>query len=186
MHCNKASCAIRYIPASNDWASVVAAELGTDIANVITNQSRKQPRFFLIDPSLNINGAGLPYTQTIAGSANLPISPRVMILSSVGRALPPISGVPSADFTNIWNAADGTVPSTPAFSSWAGSGDDLKVQRVNFLPLFVQLALSSLCFYNDERVFDRLDQLRSSSYVAPLSASTGTSFRIPFSLCIAV
>src|ERR1041385_64139 len=36
----------RYIPSATDWASNVAIELGVDIANVRTNQSRKQPRFF--------------------------------------------------------------------------------------------------------------------------------------------
>src|SRR5580765_4859035 len=48
-----------YIPSHTDWASTVATELGVDVVNVTTN-SRRQPRFFLIDPNLNINGGGLP------------------------------------------------------------------------------------------------------------------------------
>src|SRR5439155_24756186 len=112
-------------------------------------------RFFLIDPSLNINNTGvnqggtgapaLPYRQTNAGSINLPVSPRVLFLSSIGLELPAgiVNGVPTAaDFTNIWNSADGTVPSAPVFSGWTGVTDDLKVQRVDLSPLFVHLLLS--------------------------------------------
>src|SRR5437867_7195065 len=42
----------RYIPSASDWATNIAAELGADVANVNTNQARRQPRFFLIDPAL--------------------------------------------------------------------------------------------------------------------------------------
>ena len=145
----------RYIPSATDWASAVATELGVDIA-AVTNSPRQQPRFFLIDPALQIgvNGGGLPYTQNntgsvvtnSSGSITNPISPRVLILSSIGRALPGgiVSGVPTAaDFTNIWNSADGTVPTAaPVFAGWTGETNDLKVQRVDLSPLFVELQLS--------------------------------------------
>src|ERR1044071_6036263 len=134
----------RYIPSDADWAQAVATELGVDPAGVTTGQ-RRQPRLFLIDPALSIAGSGLPYTQTSAGSPSVPSSPRVIILSSVGAALPAgmTSGVAAAsDFTNIWNSADGTVPAAPSFAGWAGTGDDLKVQRVNLSALFVRLGLS--------------------------------------------
>src|SRR5439155_8855693 len=114
-----------------DWAAAVATELGVDTAAVTTNP-RRQPRLFLIDPNLSIAGGGLPYTQTSTGSVSQAVSPRVMIVSSVGTPLPAGLSSGSANFTNIWNAADGTVPaSAPAFAGWAGSGDDLKVQRVD-------------------------------------------------------
>src|SRR5204862_4397289 len=99
-----------------------------------------------IDPNLSIAGAGLPYTQTSAGSLNVPSSPRVMILSSTGSPLPAgiSSGVATAaDFTNTWDSADGTVPSAPAFAGWSGSGDDLKIQRITLPPLFVRLLLTT-------------------------------------------
>src|SRR5207249_2654760 len=135
--------------------STVATELGVDTTAVTANP-RRQPRFFLIDPNLNISNTGvtqggsgepaLPYAQANAGSTNHPASPRVLILSSIGFALPGgiVSGVPTAaDFTNIWNSADGTVPTAaPVFASWAGGGGDLKVQRVDLSPLFVKLMLS--------------------------------------------
>ncbi len=137
----------RYIPSATDWASRVATELGVD-TTAVTDSPRRQQRFFLIDPNLTIAGAGLPYTQTSAGSASKPVSPRVMILSSVGTALPAgvVSGTTTAaNFTNIWNAADGTVPTAaPAFAGWNGAGNDLKIQRVDLSPLFIELQLSQL------------------------------------------
>ncbi len=138
----------RYIPSDADWALSVAAELGLNVSNVTTN-ARRQPRFFLIDPTWRIETtlAGQSYQQTNAGSSILPVNPRLLMLSSIGTSLPGgiVNGVAAAaDFTNIWNAVDGTVPTTaPAFAGWAGSGDDLKVQRVDLSPLFVRLLLSS-------------------------------------------
>ena len=143
----------RSIPSHTDWAWTVATELGVDMAAVTTNP-RGQPRHFLIDPALQVgvNGGGLPYTQSNSGSVVTnnsgtipPVSPRVLILSSIGEALPAgvSSGVATAaNFTNIWNSADGTVPPAPVFSGWAGGTNDLKVQRVDLSPLFVRLLLS--------------------------------------------
>jgi type II secretory pathway pseudopilin PulG len=144
----------RYIPSEVDWATNIAAEFGADVTYVTTSP-RNQPRYFLIDPALQVgvNGGGLPYTQTSVGSAVTnnsgtiipPISPRVIIISSIGRALPAgfVSGVAlPANFTNIWNAPDGTVPPAPIFSGWPGSGDELRVQRIDLSPVFVQLQLT--------------------------------------------
>src|SRR5207247_4002544 len=116
--------------------------LGVDIATV-TNSPRRQPRFFLIDPALRIgnNSSVLPYNQTnwVSGSVVTnndgvlvpPLSPRVMILSSIGRALPAgiTNGVASStNFNAIWDRNDvgSAVPATSF--AWAGwpDGDDLK------------------------------------------------------------
>ena len=147
----------RYLPGATDWATNVAAELGVDVANVTTNP-RRQPRFFLIDPSLRVgnNSSTLPYTQSgwVTGSVvtnnsgvvTPPSSPRVMILSSLGRALPAAitNGVSAAaDFNGIWDCADGAVPAGPAFAGWTGQGDDIRIQRLNLTPLFVRLVLTS-------------------------------------------
>ena len=149
----------RYIPSASDWATNIATELGVDVANVTTN-SRRQPRFFLIDPALQIgtNNGALPYTQTnrVFGSVVTnnsgvivpPQSPRVMILSSISRALPAsiTSGVASStNFTALWDRND-TGNALPATSfAWPGwpDGDDLKVQRVNLSSLFVHLLLTA-------------------------------------------
>src|ERR1043166_159605 len=162
----------RYIPTYTNMASAVATELGVDIVNVTTNP-RNQPRCFLIDPAWQIGAAaaGQPYAQTNAGSVNPPVNPRVLILSSIGRALPGgmVSGVPSAaDFTNIWNAADGSVPAAPAFAGWSGSGDDLKIQRVNLAPLFVRLVLTAYGSHGNP--FYSIDQTNSLIVVSNNSA----------------
>jgi len=92
----------RYIPSYTNWPSIVAAELGVDVAYV-TNSPRKQPRLCLIDSTLQIgNNTGfLPYTQTSAGSVVTngdgvvipPVNPRMTLLSSIGPALPNGLGV---------------------------------------------------------------------------------------------
>jgi len=152
----------RYIPGASDWATNIATELGVDVANVTTN-SRRQPRFILIDPALRIgnnNSSVLPYTQSnwvtqtssgsvVTNTARVvvaPLSPRLMILSSIGRALPTniVSGT-STNFNAIWDRND-TGNALPATSfAWTGwpNGDDLKVQRVNLSPLFVRLILTT-------------------------------------------
>jgi type II secretory pathway pseudopilin PulG len=135
----------RYIPGDADWASRVATELGVDAASV-TNSPRNQPRFFLIDQNLSIGGGGLPYTQTSDGATGV-TNARVMLVSSIGRALPAsiVSGVTSSnDFNAIWNWNDagGALPgSSFAWTSWPNS-DDLRVERVDLSPLFVLLQLT--------------------------------------------
>jgi hypothetical protein len=66
-----------------------------------------------------------------------------MILSSLGTALPDLAslGTVANDFGQTWGAGDGTVPSVSGFTTWAGSGDDLKIQRIHLGSLFVHLIL---------------------------------------------
>src|SRR5439155_27049562 len=111
--------------------------------SAISTNSRRYARAFLIDTNLAINGVGLPYTQTTNGTTK-PVSARVMIVSSLARALPAsvTNGVASAtNFTAIWNAAANTVPGGPAFSGWGGTGEDLRIKKLNLEPLFYQLIL---------------------------------------------
>jgi len=128
------------IPTYTNWASAVASQMSTPVSAVLTN-GRRYARAFLIDPDLNINGPGLPYTQTVNGT-DKPINARVMILSSLAQALPIASGQPLAtDFNNIWNAAENTVPTGTPFNGWAGTGDDLRIKKLDLEPLFHQLIL---------------------------------------------
>jgi hypothetical protein len=113
--------------------------------SAITTNSRRYARAFLIDPAFQIgtNVAGQSYTQTSNGATSV-TSARVMIVSSLGRALPAIvtSGVPLAtNFTAIWNAAENTVPTGPAFNGWGGTGEDLRIKKLNLEPLFYRLIL---------------------------------------------
>ena len=141
-----------YIPGAADWLTNVATELGMAVSDVATN-IRNRPRFFLIDPGLQVgtNYGSLPYLQKTAGSLP-PAGVRVMVLSSLGVPFPAgmSSGIPTAgDFSNIWNTADGLVPSgVSALSGWGGTGADLKIQRVNLSQLFIHLILTSYASTN--------------------------------------
>jgi len=137
-----------YVPGTTgttNWAYTLATELGMNVSDVATNV-RHQPRFFLVDPNLNIDGHGLPYVQDANGATNVPVNPRVIILSSLGVPFTAsmVSGVPSAaDFNNLWNAADGQLPSASVslLNGWKGAGSDLAVKRINLSPDFVHLVL---------------------------------------------
>ncbi len=146
----------RYIPGATDWAANIATELGVDVASV-TNSPRQQPRCFLIDQNLSIGGFGLPYTQTSAGASGV-TNTRVMLVSSIGRALPAgiASGVMSSNNFNAfwnWNDATSTLPTNSfAWTGWPNS-DDLRVERIDLSPLFVRLVLNTYasitkCFYS--------------------------------------
>jgi prepilin-type N-terminal cleavage/methylation domain-containing protein len=137
----------RYIPSYTNWASVVATELGLNLSDVTTNR-RKKSRYFLIDPNWQIGAAPNPgqvYQQTTPG-VPLPGNTRIIILSSIGDALPNmISGIPSVagDFDAIWNWNDASSTPPPAsLLNGFSRGEDLKIQRVNLSPLFVRLVLT--------------------------------------------
>jgi type II secretory pathway pseudopilin PulG len=131
------------VPSETTWVQVVANELA-QAPNHISANARGRQRVYLIDPSLRLgapNGT-LPYTQTTNGSIR-PASPRLMILSSLSATVPVASGMPTqAQFNNIWNAAEGTVPE--GWTSWGGRADDLNVERVNLDPLFHRLILNNV------------------------------------------
>ena len=132
-----------YIPAQTNWAAVAAAEAGVDIATVASNV-RRQPRILLLDTNGWFSSVSLPYTQTYAGTTNLPVNARLMIATSLGKALPLSSGQLSAsDFSALWNAAEGTTnfPASGPWAGWNGSSADVKLERIHLSPLFVSLYL---------------------------------------------
>lgn len=145
----------RYIPGASNWVQVVAQEMGADTGMVSSN-ARRSSRAFLIDPALQVgvNGGGLPYLQNTNGSVVTsngvvipPVNPRLLFLSSLGPPLPGAitnGGLTANDFNAIWVAADGSRPPGSVWDAWNGSGDDLKVRRLNLSPLFAHLILDSL------------------------------------------
>jgi prepilin-type N-terminal cleavage/methylation domain-containing protein len=139
----------RYIPGTSDWYSVIATELGASTNTVLYNNLRNpsSPRVFMIDPNLRVGVAtgGLPYNQsTNAGGSIQPVSNRVMIVSSIAPSAPlPAAGIASSNFSALWSNAVGSLPANGTFNGWKGTGDDLKVQRVNLGPLFVNLTLAN-------------------------------------------
>jgi type II secretory pathway pseudopilin PulG len=132
-----------YIPAHTNWTAVVAAEAGLDVAKVATN-ARRQPRILLIDTNGWFSTVPLPYTQTYSGTTNLPLNARLMIATSLGKALPLTNGpLNASDFSALWNAAEGTTnfPTSGPWAGWNGSSGDVKLERIHLSPLFVSLYL---------------------------------------------
>jgi len=99
---------------------------------------------FLIDPGMQLglpaSPTRLPYYQSnFISSARAtpcqPQNPRVMIVSSLGLALPAavVNGVFGTTlnnyFSDLWNAAVGTVPNDTAWTGWTGNPADVIVQR---------------------------------------------------------
>src|SRR5439155_24383005 len=131
-----------YIPADTNWASVVAGEAGMDIGTV-TNNARTRLRVFWIDSSgwLSTN---LPYAQNYAGTPNVPVNARMMLVSSLGKSLPITNGTANAtDFSELWNVSEGTVPGSGPWAGWTGRTEGVKIQGGNLSPLFFKLLLST-------------------------------------------
>jgi general secretion pathway protein G len=126
------------IPGTNTWHTAIASEMDLSVSAITANK-RGYARAFLVDPNSNINPAGGPYSQNANNGTTKPVNARVIIVSSLNRALPVSTGVPSSsDFNAIWNTAEG---STPAMAGNWGSSDELYITRVNLEPLFHQLIL---------------------------------------------
>jgi len=139
------------IPSHTNWASAIASQMSLPVSAITTN-SRRYARAFLVDTNLVIGGGGLPYTQTTNGTAK-PVSARVMIVSSLARELPISSGVPaSSEFNAIWNTPENAKPST--WTTWDGSGDELRIKKLNLEPLFHQLLLFNHDPPNDDPARD--------------------------------
>jgi hypothetical protein len=133
------------IPNQTGWDQMIATNLGLEISQVRTNEGR-QVRVFLIDPAFQIDanvGLNPSYVQNADGVTNQPVNPRLLIVSSLVKALPTnlVSGVASstAAFSNIWVVAEGSVP---ADWSWNGRGEDLTVQRIHLADVFLRLELN--------------------------------------------
>lgn len=141
------------------WATAVAAEVGVDAPTVATNP-RRQPRYFMVDTNSFrlLDGAGgiamisLPYVQPSSGLTNFNsvvnkslFSPRAMLVSSLGEPLPNgINAEPStAEFVALWNCREGQVPANGAWADWEGRADDIKIERIDLRPLFLDLRLST-------------------------------------------
>lgn len=133
------------LPDHTTWAADISATIGDATDRVLTN-SRGARRVLLIDPTFGVGPTGTsrpPYTQTFAGSPTV-TNPRYLLISTLGQDLPEslTSGfAASADaFNELWNLADGA---RPASWSWSGNGQDLRLQRVNLIPLFHEVTLNN-------------------------------------------
>ena len=131
------------IPDQTQWATAISGQLGL-APNQITNTPRNYSRAYLIDNGgwLGTALASGSWTQPSTGTA-FTGGARLMIVSTVAKALPVSSGKPTtASFSDIWNTALRAKPST--WTTWTGRGEDLVIQRINLDPLFCRVILSPL------------------------------------------
>jgi type II secretory pathway pseudopilin PulG len=141
------------IPNITNWGSIVATEMGMT-TYAVTNTTRGQQRWLLVDSNGFANFPPLPYVETSAGITN-PFGanglnvPRFIILSSLGATLPNVvSNVYplQSDFVALWTNQPGNVPQTVPWinPTWSGHGSDLTIQRVNLSYIFAHLVLNNL------------------------------------------
>ncbi len=132
----------QHIPDHTTISSNLASELGWEANQVLVN-ARRNDRVYLIDPSVT-NVIPIPFNQTTTGvSTNAGTVLGALFVSSVGEPLPSglVSGFASShtNFVELWNLADGHVPTS---WTWQGRGIDLRVERVGFGNLFSPLILN--------------------------------------------
>jgi hypothetical protein len=135
------------IPDASGYGAALAEEMGLHSVEVLENP-KGRGRLLMIDPDLRVGinaNQVLPFTQTISGSIE-PISPRLMIMSTLGDAFPSgiTNGVASSTnvFNELWALSDGSIPNS--WSNWnRGRGDDLRIQRLHLADLFVPMILNN-------------------------------------------
>jgi prepilin-type N-terminal cleavage/methylation domain-containing protein len=112
-------------PTAANWSTALAGYADLSPTAVATNP-RHQARVYLVDP------AASP-------------APRVILLSSLrpGLRLPTAAAIASAAaFQEIWQTADGSVPTSASWAGWnawgavAGSGGFLVIERVNLASVY--------------------------------------------------
>lgn len=133
----------RTVPGTGTWAAAAASELALPAVALATNSIGNR-RLLIVDPaaSIGMNGgtAGLPYTQTASG-ATPPSNLRMVLISSVGAALPALGSV---SFSSLWETAPNQLPEGWP-SSWGGHPEDLSVRRLDLGALFHRVILNNLC-----------------------------------------
>lgn len=134
----------RAVAVPSGWPNAVAEELAVPVTRILQTPSGVS-RVFMVDPSLRLGAAShptrtLPYVQTVEGSVE-PVSPRVLVISSIGETLPTIS-TQQASFNAIWNTPDKTVPGT--WISWSGLAEDLNIQRLDLRTAFRRVVLNNV------------------------------------------
>jgi type II secretory pathway pseudopilin PulG len=128
------------IPHETNWAQAVANWTRMPVSK-ITTTPRRYNRAFMLDTGgwLSTN---LAYVQSTNGTSFPVANARLMLISTMAKALPTLSARPDTNsFNTIWNCAEGQVPSGFAWAAWGGRGEDLLIQRINLEPLFHRLVL---------------------------------------------
>ncbi len=137
----------RTIPAQSGWPAALATELGAPV-NRIQSTAAGYARAFIVDPNLQIGPATLaasarklPFVQTAGGTVE-PLNARALIVSSIVAPLPDLTNVNATVFASLWGTPDQTVPA--GWTNWSGTGEDLRIQRIDLAPLFRRVVLGNL------------------------------------------
>ncbi len=148
------------IPGAGTWASRAGSLLGLPPNEILASipGEESSARVYLIHPDFApVSNAGIRasdplWTQGDGGSARV-AQARVLLLSVHRTGLrPPVSsGVASSRkaFENIWNwhlDPDTQAPPLGWPAVWAGNGEYLHVERINFEPLFRKVTFSNTQF----------------------------------------
>lgn len=133
------------VPVATNLFKSAGSDLGWNTVMVYTN-ARQNVRAFISDPAFRVgttSSSTIPYTQPTAGSLQ-PVSPRFVIVSSLGPGLPTniVSGavLSTTLFNELWTTGDSIKPSS--WTSWTGQPDDLIIERVDLTQFFLELKLS--------------------------------------------
>ena len=131
------------IPDQTNWSAFMTNWVTRPASLVLTN-TRGNARLFLYDQAGWLNG-NLPWTQSASTLLSpAPSGARIVVVGSIGRALPNVNGpITTANFNSIWNASQGTVPSYLSGLGWSGTADDLAIQRFSVDQLFHHLVLTT-------------------------------------------
>lgn len=126
-----------------DLQNFVATEMGVSL-NQVTNNSRNIGRVFVDDPNASLFGFRQLNAPNVRPNwlTSPPGSLRLLIISSLSERLPDYSSIKAA-FDLTWTTPDKTKPSGGVWTSWAGAGEDLIIQRVDLTPLFHRAILNN-------------------------------------------
>ncbi|MBX2839813.1 MAG: type II secretion system GspH family protein [Gammaproteobacteria bacterium] len=147
------------IPSStlSDWSGKLA-EISSEAPGKISQNERGFTRILVFDPTfLSSTPAVFPGLTQSLGLTNQPHSPRAMFVSDLTRNLTG-TNVSSSQFDAIWAQASGALYT---------ESDDLKIERVNFAPLFHRVLLTN------QNTTESGYSLESGP-IAPVPAKSGT------------
>lgn len=130
----------RSLPSETNWVEWLAAECALPAQRIARNASGG-PRQLVYDPEARFGRpyAPCPFIQVATGSLE-PIRPRLVLVSSLGDALPDLR---TLSFDSLWTNAPGILPNGWPVS-WAGEPGDLLLERLDLRGRFQRLVLHNL------------------------------------------
>lgn len=128
------------LPASTNWTDWLAAGSTIPVRRISRTASGTL-RQLRIDPDARFGRPSSvpPFRQNVAGSL-LPVSPRILLVSSVAEELPDLQLL---GFEALWTNPPSAFP-TGWPQSWPGSPEDLVMERMDLRSRFRRIVLQNL------------------------------------------